>query len=39
VLIKRYTMGGQVGSSARIENELGFPNGISGAELAERGRE
>ncbi len=39
VLIERYTLGGQAGSSSRIENELGFPNGISGAELAERARE
>src|SRR6266545_5169201 len=39
VLIERYTLGGQAGSRARIENELGFPNGISGAELAERARE
>jgi thioredoxin reductase (NADPH) len=28
--------GGQAASSARIENYLGFPTGISGAELAER---
>ena len=28
--------GGQAGTSARIENCLGFPSGISGAELAER---
>jgi thioredoxin reductase (NADPH) len=28
--------GGQAGTSARIENYLGFPTGISGAELAER---
>jgi thioredoxin reductase (NADPH) len=39
VLIERYTLGGQAGSSSRIENYLGFPNGISGAELAERARE
>jgi thioredoxin reductase (NADPH) len=39
VVIERYTLGGQAGSSARIENYLGFPNGISGAELAERARE
>jgi thioredoxin reductase (NADPH) len=32
-------LGGQAGSSSRIENELGFPSGISGAELAERARE
>jgi thioredoxin reductase (NADPH) len=28
--------GGQAGSSARIENYLGFPSGISGADLTER---
>ena len=28
--------GGQAGTSSRIENYLGFPSGISGAELAER---
>ncbi|HET9222211.1 MAG TPA: FAD-dependent oxidoreductase, partial [Roseiflexaceae bacterium] len=39
VLIERYALGGQAGSSSRIENYLGFPDGISGAELAERARE
>src|SRR4051812_9007568 len=39
VLIERYTLGGQAGSTSRIENYLGFPDGISGAELAERARE
>jgi thioredoxin reductase (NADPH) len=39
VLIERYALGGQAGSSARIENYLGFPHGISGVELAERARE
>lgn len=29
--------GGQAGTSSKIENYLGFPAGISGAELAERG--
>jgi thioredoxin reductase (NADPH) len=28
--------GGQAGTSSRIENYLGFPSGVSGAELAER---
>lgn len=36
VLIERYAIGGQAGSSAKIENYLGFPGGISGAELAQR---
>lgn len=29
--------GGQAGTSSRIENYLGFPSGISGADLANRG--
>jgi len=29
-------MGGQAGTSSRIENYLGFPTGISGADLTER---
>ncbi len=33
VLIERTTTGGQAGRSSRIENYLGFPTGISGAEL------
>ena len=32
-------LGGQAGTSPKIENYLGFPQGISGAELAERARE
>src|SRR5580700_6382457 len=39
VLIERYAVGGQAGSSPKIENYLGFPRGISGADLAERARE
>jgi thioredoxin reductase (NADPH) len=39
VLVERWTVGGQAGSTSRIENYLGFPEGISGAELAERARE
>jgi thioredoxin reductase (NADPH) len=31
-------VGGQAATSARIENYLGFPAGVSGAELAERAR-
>ena len=29
--------GGQAGTSSRIENYFGFPTGISGADLAQRG--
>jgi thioredoxin reductase (NADPH) len=36
LLIERQTPGGQAGSSSRIENYLGFPTGLSGAELAHR---
>jgi thioredoxin reductase (NADPH) len=39
VVIERYAVGGQAGSSPKIENYLGFPEGISGADLAERARE
>ncbi|MFL5896166.1 MAG: FAD-dependent oxidoreductase [Thermoleophilaceae bacterium] len=36
VMIDAVAAGGQAGTSTRIENYLGFPGGISGAELAER---
>jgi thioredoxin reductase (NADPH) len=36
VLIEREAPGGQAGTSSRIENYLGFPTGVSGAELAQR---
>jgi len=36
VLIERSAPGGQAGTSSRIENYLGFPGGISGADLARR---
>ena len=39
VVVERWAVGGQAGSSPKIENYLGFPQGISGAELAERARE
>lgn len=38
VLVERTATGGQAGQSSRIENYLGFPNGVSGAQLAERAR-
>jgi thioredoxin reductase (NADPH) len=39
VVVERWALGGQASSSPRIENYLGFPAGISGAELAERARD
>jgi thioredoxin reductase (NADPH) len=39
VVVERLTVGGQAGTSPKIENYLGFPMGASGAELAERARE
>jgi thioredoxin reductase (NADPH) len=39
VLVERFAVGGQASTSPRIENYLGFPEGISGGELAERARE
>ena len=36
VLIEREAPGGQAGTSSRIENYLGFPTGVSGADLARR---
>jgi thioredoxin reductase (NADPH) len=38
VVLDAVAVGGQAATSARIENYLGFPAGISGAELAERCR-
>jgi len=35
-LLEREAFGGQAGTSSRIRNYLGFPGGISGAELAQR---
>ncbi len=35
-VLERAATGGQAGTSSRIENYLGFPNGISGADLARR---
>jgi thioredoxin reductase (NADPH) len=34
VVVEDVAIGGQAGSSSRIENYLGFPGGVSGAELA-----
>jgi thioredoxin reductase (NADPH) len=39
VVVERFALGGQAGTSPKIENYLGFPAGISGAELAARARE
>src|SRR5690606_5608556 len=39
ILVERETIGGQAGASMLIENYMGFPEGISGAELAERARQ
>ncbi len=36
VLLEREAPGGQAGTSSRIENYLGFPKGVSGADLARR---
>jgi thioredoxin reductase (NADPH) len=36
ILIERYATGGQAGTSSFIENYLGFPSGVSGADLARR---
>jgi thioredoxin reductase (NADPH) len=36
LLIERRAPGGQAGTSSRIENYLGFPAGLSGAELTRR---
>src|SRR6202795_5289786 len=39
VVVERWAIGGQAASSPKIENYLGFPGGISGADLAERARQ
>jgi thioredoxin reductase (NADPH) len=38
VLVERLASGGQAGQSSRIENYLGFPDGVSGAQLTDRAR-
>ena len=39
VVVERDAVGGQAGTSSLIENYLGFPSGVRGAELAERARQ
>jgi len=36
LLIEKHAPGGQAGTSSRIENYLGFPKGLSGADLTQR---
>ena len=38
VLVEREATGGQAGRSTRIENYLGFPDGVSGVQLTDRAR-
>ena len=38
VLVEQLATGGQAGQSSRIENYLGFPDGVSGAQLTSRAR-
>jgi thioredoxin reductase (NADPH) len=38
LLVERQATGGQAGPSSRIENYLGFPDGVSGAQLTDRAR-
>jgi thioredoxin reductase (NADPH) len=38
VLVERQATGGQAGQSTRIENYLGFPDGVSGVQLTDRAR-
>src|SRR3978361_2295681 len=37
-MVERQASGGQAGQSSRIENYLGFPDGVSGAQLTDRAR-
>jgi thioredoxin reductase (NADPH) len=39
LLVDRAAIGGQAGQSSLIENYLGFPRGVSGADLAQRARD
>ena len=36
LMVEKRAPGGQAGTSSRIENYLGFPNGLSGADLSRR---
>jgi thioredoxin reductase (NADPH) len=36
--VEKFATGGQAGQSSRIENYLGFPDGVSGGQLTERAR-
>lgn len=36
VVVERVALGGQAGTSSRIENYLGFPSGLSGSDLSSR---
>lgn len=38
VLVESHATGGQAGQSSRIENYLGFPEGVSGSQLTDRAR-
>ncbi len=38
LLVEQAATGGQAGQSSRIENYLGFPDGVSGGQLADRAR-
>jgi thioredoxin reductase (NADPH) len=38
VLVERSATGGQAGQSSRIENYLGFPDGVTGSQLTDRAR-
>ncbi|GAA4850128.1 FAD-dependent oxidoreductase [Actinomycetospora corticicola] len=38
VLVESLATGGQAGTSSRIENYLGFPDGVSGSQLTDRAR-
>jgi thioredoxin reductase (NADPH) len=39
LVVERETIGGQAGSSSRIRNYLGFPRGVTGADLATRAQQ